>query len=83
MGLVIPHTVLRQLKAMPRADAKRLLAAFELVAADPMFRHSFVTEMVGEPGVWRARKGNWRAVFEIVEGDVVVRKIGNRKDVYE
>jgi mRNA interferase RelE/StbE len=82
MALIIPPDVLRQLAAIPRRDRERLLEALEMVAAEPVTRFSFVTEMVGQPGVWRLRKGNWRAVFRWREADVVVDRVGNRRDVY-
>lgn len=82
MALLIPPDVLKQLAAMPKADRKRLLDALELVAAEPIRRFSFVTQMVGQPGVCRLRKGDWRAVFRIRGSDVIVDRVGNRKDVY-
>lgn len=82
MALLIPPDVVRQLAAMPKADRKRLLDALESVAAAPTGRFSFTTQMVGQPGAWRLRKGDWRAVFRIHGGDVIVDRVGNRKDVY-
>jgi mRNA-degrading endonuclease RelE of RelBE toxin-antitoxin system len=82
MALIIPPDVLRQLIAVPRRDRERLLAALEMIAANPDKRLQFVTEMVGQHGVWRMRKGDWRAVFRRRGSDVVVDRIGNRKDVY-
>jgi mRNA-degrading endonuclease RelE of RelBE toxin-antitoxin system len=82
MALIIPPDVLRQLIAVPRRDRERLLAALEMIAANPDKRLPFVTEMVGQHGVWRLRKGDWRAVFRRRGSDVVVDRIGNPKDVY-
>jgi mRNA interferase RelE/StbE len=82
MTLVIPPDVLRQLAGMPKKNRERLLDALELVAADPARRLTFVTRMVGQPGVWRLRKGDWRAVFRLVEGDVILDRVGHRKEVY-
>jgi mRNA-degrading endonuclease RelE of RelBE toxin-antitoxin system len=70
------------MKTMPKADSTRIVAALEQVAGDLTKRLPFVTEMVGQPGVWRLRKGNWRAVYTIEDGDVVVTKVGNRKEIY-
>lgn len=83
MALLIPPHVAKALAKMPKADAKRLLDALQAVAADPAFRQSFVTEIVGQTGAWRVRKGDWRAVFRVVEGDVVVDRVGHRREVYE
>jgi mRNA-degrading endonuclease RelE of RelBE toxin-antitoxin system len=82
MALIIPPDVLPQLAALPKRDRERLLDALEMVAAEPNRRFSIVTELVGQPGVWRLRKGNWRAVFRRRGADVVVDRVGNRKDVY-
>jgi mRNA interferase RelE/StbE len=68
---------------MPKADRERILEALKLVAQDLSVRQSFVTELVGEPGVWRLRKGEWRAVYTIESGDVVVRNVGHRREVYK
>ena len=82
MALIIPGIVLKQMKAMPKADQARVLEALEQLAADFSVRMPFVTEMVGEPGVWRLRKGDWRAVFVIEGTDVVVTRVGSRREVY-
>jgi len=43
---------------------------------------NFVTKMIGEPGVWRLRKGDWRAIFVIVGANVMVTWVGNRREIY-
>jgi mRNA-degrading endonuclease RelE of RelBE toxin-antitoxin system len=70
------------MKAMPKADQARIIDALEQTAADFATRMPFVTEMVGEPGVWRLRKGDWRATFVIEGADVVVTRVGNRREIY-
>ena len=82
MALIIPIAVLKQMKAMPNADQARIIEALEQVAGNPGTRMNFVTEMVGEPGVWRLRKGDWRATFVIEGADVVVTRVGNRREIY-
>jgi mRNA-degrading endonuclease RelE of RelBE toxin-antitoxin system len=82
MALLIPQDVVKQLGAMPKPDRKRLLDALEMVANSPSTRFSFVTELVGADGLLRLRKGDWRAVFRIHQGDVIVDRVGNRKDIY-
>jgi mRNA-degrading endonuclease RelE of RelBE toxin-antitoxin system len=80
--LIVIPAAMEQLKAVPKADASRILEALEQVAADLSTRFSFVTEMVGQPGTWRLRKGDWRAVCTIEGNDVVVTRIGNRRGIY-
>ena len=82
MALIIPTAVLKQMKAMPKADQARIIDALEQVADNLTVRMNFVTEMAGEPGVWRPRKGDWRATFVIDGADVVVTRVGNRREIY-
>ncbi len=82
MALVIPTAVLKQMKAVPKADRARIIDALEQVADNLGRRMPFVTEMAGEPGVWRLRKGDWRAIFIIDGADVVVTRVGNRREIY-
>jgi mRNA-degrading endonuclease RelE of RelBE toxin-antitoxin system len=82
MALIIPSIALKQMKAMPKADQARIIEALEQVAADLTVRMPFVTEMIGEPGVWRLRKGDWRATFIIAGDDVVVTRVGSRREIY-
>ena len=82
MALLIPPTVFKQLAAMPKADARRLLDRLENIADAPENPHPNVVPLVGEPGVFRVRQGNWRAVFSIAEGDVIVDRVAPRREVY-
>ena len=82
MTLIIPTAVLKQMKAAPKADQARIIDALEQVADNLTIRMPFVTEMVGQPGVWRLRKGDWRAIFVIDGADVVVTRVGNRREIY-
>ena len=82
MALIIPTAVLKQLTAVPKAHRARIIDALEQVADNLAMRMSFVTEMVGEPGVWRLRKGDWGATFVIDGADVVVTRVGNRREIY-
>ncbi len=82
MALVISPDVAKQFAELPKPDRKRLLDALEMVAHEPARRFPFVTELVGQQGVWRLRKGDWRALFHVDRGDVIVDRVGNRKDIY-
>ncbi len=81
MALVIPPDVVKQLKALSKADRRRLLDALETVAAEPAKRFPFVAQMAGHSGLWRLRKGHWRAVFRIRHGDVVLDRVGHRGEI--
>ncbi|HVH79864.1 MAG TPA: type II toxin-antitoxin system RelE/ParE family toxin [Stellaceae bacterium] len=82
MALLIPAAVHKQLAAMPRADAKRLLGRLGQIAEAPGERHPNVSALAGTLGSFRVRQGDWRAVFSIEDGDVVVDRIAHRREVY-
>ena len=82
MTLFIPTAVVKQIETMPQVDARRLLA--RLTSADaPHQRHSNVLALAGNPGVYRLRQGDWRAVFRIEEQDIVVIRVAHRREVYK
>lgn len=82
MALLIPQRVFKQLATMPKADARKLLDRLEKIADAPEKLQPNVVPLVGEPGVFRVRQGNWRAVFSIEEGDVIVDRVAHRREVY-
>lgn len=83
MALVFSRDAVRALLAMPRKDAERLRERLDAIAAAPADRHPAVEAMQGKPpGRFRVRQGDWRAVFRIDDADVVVERIGNRREVY-
>ena len=81
MALNFPPRVAKT-SAMPRAVAKRLLSRLERVAEDPHAPQIGVKPLVGRAGAFRARQGDWRAVYSIEGGDVIVERIGHRKVIY-
>ncbi len=83
MALIFSRDSVRALLAMPKKDAERLRERLDAIAAAPADRHPAVEVMQGKPvGRFRVRQGDWRAVFRIDGADVVVERIGNRKEVY-
>ena len=61
---------------------RRIQAALELLATEP--RPPAATQLVGGSGEWRVRTGDYRIVYEIHDGEllVLVLRIGHRRDVY-
>jgi mRNA interferase RelE/StbE len=82
VALIIPPHVAKELAAVPRADAKRLRERLERIAENPLAPQIGVKPLVGRAGAFRVRQGDWRAVYSIEDGDVIVERIGNRKVVY-
>ena len=83
MALILSRDAIRTLLAMPRKDAERIRERLEAIAAAPAERHQAVEAMQGKPaGRFRLRQGDWRAVFRIDGADVLVERIGHRREVY-
>jgi mRNA interferase RelE/StbE len=82
VALIIPPSVAKQLAGLPRTEAVRLLARLQQIAAAPDRRHPSVVPLSGEPGAYRLRQGQWRAVFSVEDGDVILDRIAHRREVY-
>ena len=73
----------RQLRKLGPPGRRRVQAAIDLLAEDP--RPPGARQLVGGAGEWRVRTGDFRIVYDIRDGEllVLVVKVGHRRDVYE
>lgn len=73
----------KDLARLPRADARRIMAKLEALALDPLAAQAGVTKLVEREG-YRLRSGNWRAIYLLDHGALVVAvvKVGKRGAVY-
>lgn len=73
----------RQLRKFDPAVRRRIQAVLELLAENP--RPPAATRLVGGAGEWRVRTGDYRVIYEIHEGQllVLVLRVGHRREVYE
>ena len=83
MALILTVSVIKQLKGVPKVDQTRLLTRLRTVAAAPDARHPGTIQMVGHPDVWLIMQCDWRAIYTITEGDVVITRIAHRREAYE
>lgn len=82
MALILPRDAIKALAAMPKKGRAQLRERLQAIAAEPAGRHPSVEAMQGKPhGRFGVRQGEWRAVFSIKEANVVVERIGNRREV--
>ena len=82
MEVFYESAALAGLKVMPKADAKRMMDAIQQVADQHPQRMGYVTELQGQAGYWRARKGTWRAIYRQTETTIVVVSISIRVEAY-
>jgi len=78
---VVPAAV-RQLRKLDPTARRRVQAAIELLAQEP--RPPGAVKLQGGEGEWRVRTGDYRIVYEIQDGRLVVLVIavGHRRDIY-
>jgi mRNA interferase RelE/StbE len=71
----------RQLRKLDPSARRRVQAAIELLGTDP--RPPAATQLVGGGGEWRVRTGDYRIVYEIDDGVLLVLVVAVRhRDVY-
>ncbi len=79
----ISPAAVRQLRKLDRPAQRRIQAAIELLATEP--RPSGATKLVGGDGEWRVRTGDYRIVYEVHDGVllVLVIAVGHRREIYQ
>jgi mRNA interferase RelE/StbE len=80
--VALAPTAARQLRKLDPQARRRIQAAIELLAGEP--RPPAATQLVGGAGEWRVRTGDYRIVYEIHDGDllVLVLAVGHRREIY-
>lgn len=75
-------SVSKDLRGVPKADVKRILARIETLGDDP---RAAGCEKLSGAELYRVRQGAYRIVYEIYDACVVVEviRIGHRKDIYK
>lgn len=80
--LTVAPAAARTLRKLDPPARRRVQAAIELLAENP--RPPAATKLVGGSGEWRVRTGDYRIVYEIDDGVLVVLvvAIGHRREIY-
>jgi mRNA interferase RelE/StbE len=81
-GTLAPSAA-RELRKFDPQARRRIQATIELLAAEP--RPPAATRLVDGAGEWRVRTGDYRIVYEINDGELVVLvlRIGHRRGIYQ
>ncbi|MYZ35763.1 type II toxin-antitoxin system RelE/ParE family toxin [Streptomyces sp. MnatMP-M17] len=74
----------RQLRAIDRPAAMRILTALTALGDDPYREDSDIKKLTGPSGLYRLRVGSYRVAYQINDGEllVLVVRIGDRREVY-
>jgi mRNA interferase RelE/StbE len=79
MRVVLSRRARRDLDALPKGDALRLIERLEVYAAG---EPGDVKLLAGDQMGYRLRSGSWRALFDVRGDELIVRRIGHRREVY-
>ncbi|MGW4200837.1 type II toxin-antitoxin system RelE family toxin [Streptomyces sp. NPDC004726] len=73
----------RQLQAIARPAAMRILAALTALGDDPYREDADIKKLTGPSGLYRLRVGSYRVAYQVEEGELIILvvKIGDRRDV--
>ncbi|MFF7246799.1 type II toxin-antitoxin system RelE/ParE family toxin [Embleya sp. NPDC008237] len=74
----------RQLRAIDRPAAMRILAALTALGDDPYREDADIKKLTGPSGLYRLRVGNYRIAYDVRDGELVILvvKVGDRRDDY-
>ncbi|MFD7669121.1 type II toxin-antitoxin system RelE/ParE family toxin [Streptomyces sp. NPDC059788] len=74
----------RQLRAIDRPAAMRILAALTALGEDPYRDDANVKKLTGRSGLYRLRVGNYRVAYQVEDGELIILvvRVGDRRDVY-
>lgn len=74
----------RQLRAIDRPAAMRILTALTALGDDPYREDADIKKLTGPSGLYRLRVGSYRVAYQINDGELVVLviRIGDRREVY-
>ncbi|MFJ4704837.1 type II toxin-antitoxin system RelE/ParE family toxin [Streptomyces anulatus] len=74
----------RQLRAIDRPTAMRILAALTALGDDPYREDADIKKLTGPSGLYRLRVGSYRVAYQVEDGELIILvvKVGNRRDVY-
>ncbi|MFG2413674.1 type II toxin-antitoxin system RelE family toxin [Streptomyces goshikiensis] len=74
----------RQLRAIDKPAAMRILAALTALGDDPFRQDADIKKLTGPSGLYRLRVGSDRIAYQVLDGELVVLvvKVGDRRDVY-
>jgi mRNA interferase RelE/StbE len=80
-NVLYKRSVQRDLKKLPRAEVQRILSQVEEELSKnaetyPVLKGQFA-------GLRKCRVGDYRVIYALFENEVLVLRIGHRKDVYK
>ncbi|MFJ8842713.1 type II toxin-antitoxin system RelE/ParE family toxin [Streptomyces cyaneofuscatus] len=74
----------RQLRAIDRPAAMRILAALTALGDDPYREDADIKKLTGPSGLYLLRVGSYRVAYQVEDGELIILvvKVGDRRDIY-
>ncbi|MFI5830710.1 type II toxin-antitoxin system RelE/ParE family toxin [Streptomyces sp. NPDC051578] len=74
----------RQLRAIDKPAAMRILAALTALGDDPLREDADIKKLTGPSGLYRLRVDSYRIAYQVLDGELVILavKAGDRRNVY-
>jgi mRNA interferase RelE/StbE len=78
------ESAVRQLRSIPQPTALTILRALAPLGDDPRHQDSNIKKIVGHNDRYRLRVGDYRVIYEISDGQLVILVIGvgHRREIY-
>ena len=80
-NVVYKKSVYRDLKKLPKAEVVRILEQIENELAAKPESHPVLKGQFA--GLRKYRIGDYRVIYALLDTDILVLRIGNRRDVYK
>lgn len=84
MRLIFERPAVKALRRMPAKEATVLMSRLKRIADSPFEHHAGATSIKGGKDWFRARHGDWRALYRIDRSNQVMRveHVLHRKEAY-
>jgi len=80
-NIVITQSALKDLEHINQQDKQRIAKKLQEYANNP---EGYARKLINPKlGTYRFRMGDYRVIFDIEDGDIVILRIGHRKDIYK
>lgn len=78
--LLYTSSAQKDIKKLDNVAKKRLKAKLELLATDPVGYSKKLVQ--SELGTYRYRVGDYRIIFDLHGKDIVILRVGHRREIY-
>lgn len=80
-SLLYTKTAVKDIKKLDIVAQKRLKKKLELLASDPL--HYSKKLVHSDLGTYRYRVGDYRIVFDLEGKDIIILRVGHRREIYK